>query len=48
MTMGRSIVLFFMRLYTSVIVGIGDPPGTMDMKAFLLQKFSDIERKEVT
>lgn len=31
-----------------VLVGIGDPPGTMDMKAFLLQKFSDVERKEVT
>ncbi|KAI7749002.1 hypothetical protein M8C21_009908 [Ambrosia artemisiifolia] len=27
--------------------GIGDPPGTMDMKAFLLQKFSEMERKEI-
>lgn len=28
-------------------VGIGNPPGTMDMKAYLLQKFSDTERKQV-
>lgn len=28
-------------------IGIGNPPGTMDMKAFLLQKFSDVEQKEV-
>ncbi|KAM7520258.1 hypothetical protein LguiB_019220 [Lonicera macranthoides] len=28
-------------------IGIGNPPGTMDMKAFLLQKFSLVERKQV-
>lgn len=28
-------------------IGIGNPPGTMDMKAFLLQKFSSVERKQV-
>lgn len=28
-------------------LGIGNPPGTMDMKAFLLQKFSSVERKQV-
>nr|GMD72839.1 chloroplastic group IIB intron splicing facilitator CRS2-B, chloroplastic [Ipomoea batatas] len=27
--------------------GIGNPPGAMDMKAFLLQKFSETERKQV-
>lgn len=27
--------------------GIGNPPGTMDMKAYLLQKFSFEERKQV-
>lgn len=33
---------------SNVLVGIGNPPGTMDMKAYLLQKFSPIERKQVT
>ncbi|TXG70068.1 hypothetical protein EZV62_005003 [Acer yangbiense] len=28
-------------------IGIGNPPGTMDMKAFLLQKFSSVERKQI-
>lgn len=27
--------------------GIGNPPGTMDMKAYLLQKFSTVERHQV-
>ncbi|KAB5561124.1 hypothetical protein DKX38_006081 [Salix brachista] len=27
--------------------GIGNPPGTMDMKAFLLQKFSPIEQEQI-
>ncbi|KAK1433242.1 hypothetical protein QVD17_10151 [Tagetes erecta] len=35
------------REFPRFCIGIGDPPGTMDMKAFLLQKFSDIERKEI-
>ena len=30
-----------------MFAGIGNPPGTMDMKAFLLQKFSSVERKQV-
>jgi len=30
-----------------VFVGIGNPPGTMDLRAFLLQKFSSVERKQV-
>ncbi|CAI8613389.1 unnamed protein product [Vicia faba] len=28
-------------------IGIGNPPGTMDIRAFLLQKFSSVERKQV-
>ncbi|XP_058740008.1 chloroplastic group IIB intron splicing facilitator CRS2-B, chloroplastic-like [Vicia villosa] len=28
-------------------IGIGSPPGTMDLRAFLLQKFSSVERKQV-
>ncbi|ERN04013.1 hypothetical protein AMTR_s00079p00168130 [Amborella trichopoda] len=27
--------------------GIGNPPGTMDMKAYLLQKFSAKEREQI-
>ena len=27
--------------------GIGNPPGSMDMKAYLLQKFSNVERHQV-
>lgn len=34
-----SVPLFF--------VGIGNPPGSMDMKAYLLQKFSVVEREQV-
>lgn len=30
-----------------LLAGIGNPPGNMDMKAFLLQKFSSTERKQV-
>lgn len=29
------------------VAGIGNPPGSMDVKAYLLQKFSTIERKQV-
>ncbi|XLU55566.1 hypothetical protein S245_050214, partial [Arachis hypogaea] len=28
-------------------IGIGNPPGSMDVKAFLLQKFSSLERKQI-
>ncbi|XP_076960676.1 chloroplastic group IIB intron splicing facilitator CRS2-B, chloroplastic-like [Bidens hawaiensis] len=35
------------REFPRFCIGIGDPPGTMDMKAFLLQKFSETERKEI-
>lgn len=28
-------------------IGIGNPPGSMDMKAFLLQKFSATERRQI-
>ncbi|XP_024984407.1 chloroplastic group IIB intron splicing facilitator CRS2-A, chloroplastic-like [Cynara cardunculus var. scolymus] len=35
------------REFPRFCIGIGNPPGTMDMKAFLLQKFSDVERKEI-
>lgn len=40
------LVVFKFKYY--VLVGIGNPPGTMDMKAFLLQKFSSRERNQVT
>ncbi|KAH7556887.1 hypothetical protein JRO89_XS11G0007700 [Xanthoceras sorbifolium] len=33
--------------FPRLCVGIGNPPGTMDMKAFLLQKFSTVERKQI-
>ncbi|KAL6587975.1 Chloroplastic group IIB intron splicing facilitator crs2, chloroplastic [Orobanche minor] len=35
------------REFPRFCIGIGNPPGTMDMKAFLLQKFSAIEREQV-
>ncbi|KAK4367975.1 hypothetical protein RND71_011767 [Anisodus tanguticus] len=35
------------REFPRFCIGIGNPPGTMDMKAYLLQKFSDTERKQV-
>lgn len=31
-----------------MFIGIGNPPGTMDLRAYLLQKFSVEERKQVT
>jgi len=39
-----STVLYF----KFVFIGIGNPPGTMDLRAYLLQKFSVEERKQVT
>ncbi|KAL2522177.1 Chloroplastic group IIB intron splicing facilitator CRS2-B [Forsythia ovata] len=35
------------REFPRFCIGIGNPPGTMDMKAFLLQKFSVVEREQV-
>ncbi|KAK9742510.1 hypothetical protein RND81_03G178200 [Saponaria officinalis] len=35
------------KLFPRLCIGIGNPPGTMDMKAFLLQKFSSTERKQI-
>ncbi|MQM02819.1 hypothetical protein Taro_035587 [Colocasia esculenta] len=35
------------REFPRISIGIGNPPGTMDMKAFLLQKFSSQERQQV-
>ncbi|KAL2499438.1 Chloroplastic group IIB intron splicing facilitator CRS2-B [Abeliophyllum distichum] len=35
------------REFPRFCIGIGNPPGTMDMKAFLLQKFSVLEREQV-
>ncbi|KAL6512995.1 hypothetical protein OROHE_019785 [Orobanche hederae] len=35
------------REFPRFCIGIGNPPGTMDMKAFLLQKFSAMEREQV-
>uniref|UniRef100_A0A2P2L5R7 Uncharacterized protein MANES_02G069700 n=1 Tax=Rhizophora mucronata TaxID=61149 RepID=A0A2P2L5R7_RHIMU len=33
--------------FPRLCIGIGNPPGTMDMKAFLLQKFSSTEREQM-
>ncbi|KAK6152870.1 hypothetical protein DH2020_012509 [Rehmannia glutinosa] len=35
------------REFPRFCIGVGNPPGTMDMKAFLLQKFSPLEREQV-
>ncbi|KAL6960981.1 Chloroplastic group IIB intron splicing facilitator crs2, chloroplastic [Sarracenia purpurea var. burkii] len=35
------------REFPRLCIGIGNPPGSMDMKAYLLQKFSLMERKQV-
>ncbi|EOA24633.1 hypothetical protein CARUB_v10017904mg [Capsella rubella] len=35
------------RGYPRLSIGIGNPPGNMDMKAFLLQKFSPSEREQI-
>ncbi|XP_052196193.1 chloroplastic group IIB intron splicing facilitator CRS2-B, chloroplastic isoform X2 [Diospyros lotus] len=35
------------RQFPRLCIGIGNPPGTMDMRAFLLQKFSSLERQQV-
>ncbi|KAF3431771.1 hypothetical protein FNV43_RR26507 [Rhamnella rubrinervis] len=36
------------REFPRLCIGIGNPPGTMDIKAFLLQKFSTVERHQKT
>lgn len=35
------------REFPRFCIGVGNPPGTMDMKAFLLQKFSPLDRRQV-
>ncbi|CAA6665319.1 unnamed protein product [Spirodela intermedia] len=35
------------REFPRLSIGIGNPPGKMDMKAFLLQKFSPQEREQI-
>ncbi|VVB14696.1 unnamed protein product [Arabis nemorensis] len=35
------------RNFPRLSIGIGNPPGNMDMRAFLLQKFSSLERKQI-
>lgn len=35
------------REFPRLCIGIGNPPGTMDMKAYLLQKFSTVERHQI-
>ncbi|KAF9593213.1 hypothetical protein IFM89_020708 [Coptis chinensis] len=35
------------KAFPRLCIGIGNPPGTMDRKAYLLQKFSSEERKQV-
>ncbi|KDP32968.1 hypothetical protein JCGZ_12999 [Jatropha curcas] len=35
------------RQFPRLSIGIGNPPGTMDMRAFLLQKFSSKEREQI-
>ena len=44
--------LIFIRLFLKEIdlkknAGIGNPPGSMDMRAYLLQKFGSVERQQV-
>ncbi|CAK9169845.1 unnamed protein product [Ilex paraguariensis] len=36
-----------LREFPRCCIGIGNPPGTMDVKAYLLQKFSLEERKQI-
>ncbi|RDY00963.1 Chloroplastic group IIB intron splicing facilitator CRS2-A, chloroplastic, partial [Mucuna pruriens] len=33
--------------FPRLAVGIGNPPGSMDLRAYLLQKFSFVERKQI-
>lgn len=35
------------KVYLLRFQGIGNPPGNMDLKAFLLQKFSPVEQEQV-
>ncbi|XP_027361334.1 chloroplastic group IIB intron splicing facilitator CRS2-B, chloroplastic-like isoform X2 [Abrus precatorius] len=35
------------RYFPRLSIGIGNPPGNMDVKAYLLQKFSSVERKQI-
>ncbi|XVF31588.1 hypothetical protein REPUB_Repub17cG0003800 [Reevesia pubescens] len=35
------------REFPRLSIGIGNPPGSMDMKAYLLQKFSLVERNQI-
>ncbi|KAL3527036.1 hypothetical protein ACH5RR_011692 [Cinchona calisaya] len=35
------------REFPRFCIGVGNPPGTMDRKAFLLQKFGAVERKQI-
>ncbi|CAN1265734.1 Chloroplastic group IIB intron splicing facilitator CRS2-A, chloroplastic [Linum perenne] len=35
------------RQFPRLCIGIGNPPGTMDVKAFLLQRFSPTERPQI-
>ncbi|KAI8029162.1 hypothetical protein LOK49_LG01G03506 [Camellia lanceoleosa] len=35
------------REFPRLCIGIGNPPGNMDMKAYLLQKFSSLEQEQV-
>ncbi|KAI9127727.1 hypothetical protein K1719_000720 [Acacia pycnantha] len=35
------------RAFPRLCIGIGNPPGNMDVKAYLLQRFSSVERKQI-
>nr|AFK38602.1 unknown [Lotus japonicus] len=35
------------RDFPRLAIGIGNPPGSMDSRAFLLQKFSSVERQQI-
>ncbi|XP_075510540.1 chloroplastic group IIB intron splicing facilitator CRS2-B, chloroplastic-like [Primulina tabacum] len=35
------------REFPRFFIGVGNPPGTMDMRAYLLQKFSPVDRRQV-
>ncbi|XP_073044812.1 chloroplastic group IIB intron splicing facilitator CRS2-B, chloroplastic-like isoform X2 [Primulina eburnea] len=36
------------REFPRFCIGVGNPPGTMDMRAYLLQKFSPLDRRQST
>lgn len=44
----RFIFIFWANVHSSTYLGIGRPPGQMDPKAFVLQKFNRTGRERVS